>query len=952
MTPTISIADAILETLSEAVVVVDQMFRIVQLNAAAETLYEVSGQSMLGQPLPNLIGSVSGATITEGLETVMRGEVWRGQVWHQKPNGGRFLAEIKVRALTEGNLLVALVQDITEQHANALRGQVLGTALKIIADTESLGLMYRAVLECLLSIGGAEAVIFRSREADGYRVVDAAGLDQATLDSLRVVDFDTEEEALLRGEVLRIDLTHPDNQSDYVCTLNLGFTEAHLVGQRANGELIGTVALLYRGFNGVNLSPILPELAGALATQLERGRQLQGLSDRNRLLEWLRRLDRLNLEYAPINVLLGSLTEDLQSIFQVDSVAVGTVSASESAVVWYSHHREEAGSASSPLTGSLAEAVKHRRLTRCDEGSRQSLYVPVSNIEGTLVLSLRGRAGAFTPDQERDAQFIADQLALSLSRWRDRQRLVLERQSLEILAQVTSAMREASSQSQLFEIAADYALRTTRASTAIVLLADEARDGMSFAAIAGVNAEAMRGLPVTRQRGLSWRVLDTGKPRIEDIAAQLPEAHTVRPLAQGAYIGIPIFEGEGIQRRTVGVLTADTQADGARFQPTDLDYLTTISETLSSARARLEALEAAQQRAVAFARLAQLSSDLELLDDDADIARRGLEALLSLTGLEAAAHFTHQDGHLTTTVTVGNFPAGYVAEREITAVRRGTGMFGKALETGQVQIAGDYQSAADAVEIAKKFNFRTALVAPIVLNGTVRAFLGAASLSKTISLPPNALEVAEFLARRVSRAMERADQIGEILFTRASSFRTLGRALEMRDFETKGHTDRVVKLSLQLGRALQLTDTQMQHLEWGALLHDIGKIAISDSILLKPGKLTPEEWKIIREHPEIGYRMLEDLHFLPRETLEVVRYHQEREDGSGYPEARRGAEIPYLARLFAVVDVFDALISRRPYKNAWSLDEAVSELRDQAGQTLNAELIATFLATIEHEGVL
>ena len=213
--------------------------------------------------------------------------------------------------------------------------------------------------------------------------------------------------------------------------------------------------------------------------------------------------------------------------------------------------------------------------------------------------------------------------------------------------------------------------------------------------------------------------------------------------------------------------------------------------------------------------------------------------------------------------------------------------------------------------------------------------------------PANTREIAEFIAGRLTRAMERAEAIQEVLNTRAQTFRTLGLALEMRDFETKGHTDRVLHLAMRVGKALRLEENQLQALEWGALLHDIGKVAVPDHVLLKPSKLSPDEWLWIRQHPSIGFQMLQGLEFLPKETLDIVLYHQERADGSGYPKCLKLEQIPYLARLFAVVDVFDALTSERPYKNAWTTQAAILELQRQAGITLDATLVEVFLQTLE-----
>ena len=141
---------------------------------------------------------------------------------------------------------------------------------------------------------------------------------------------------------------------------------------------------------------------------------------------------------------------------------------------------------------------------------------------------------------------------------------------------------------------------------------------------------------------------------------------------------------------------------------------------------------------------------------------------------------------------------------------------------------------------------------------------------------------------------------------------------------------RVSRLACLLGETIGLNGHQLKALERGALLHDIGKIGISDKILHKPGKLTDEEWRLMRIHPDIGARIVEGIPFL-QETLPVIRYHHERWDGSGYPLGLREKDIPIQARIFAVADVFDALTSKRSYREKSTPEEALQYLRDQAG---------------------
>lgn len=200
--------------------------------------------------------------------------------------------------------------------------------------------------------------------------------------------------------------------------------------------------------------------------------------------------------------------------------------------------------------------------------------------------------------------------------------------------------------------------------------------------------------------------------------------------------------------------------------------------------------------------------------------------------------------------------------------------------------------------------------------------------------------LASVVAERTAalqRALEEKEQSHE------EALKVAGLALEFRDYETKGHTERVTSLAEKLGQALRLSAEDMTHLRWGAYLHDVGKIAIPDQVLLKPTQLTPEEFAIIKSHVVIGETMLRRLSFLDDAVLAVVRHHHERWDGHGYPDGLKGHAIPLLARVFSVVDVYDALISPRPYKEAWPHEQAVRELVRNAGRQFDPEVIAVFL---------
>ena len=167
-------------------------------------------------------------------------------------------------------------------------------------------------------------------------------------------------------------------------------------------------------------------------------------------------------------------------------------------------------------------------------------------------------------------------------------------------------------------------------------------------------------------------------------------------------------------------------------------------------------------------------------------------------------------------------------------------------------------------------------------------------------------------------------------------------ALDLRDKETEGHTQRVTELTLSLARQIGLSETDLVQVRWGALLHDIGKMGVPDGILLKPGPLTDEEWVAMKKHPGFAFEMLSPIHYL-RKALDIPYCHHEKWDGSGYPRGLKGAQIPLAARIFAVVDVWDALRSDRPYRPAWTEEKVREHIRSLSGTHFDPEVVKVFL---------
>ena len=322
----------------------------------------------------------------------------------------------------------------------------------------------------------------------------------------------------------------------------------------------------------------------------------------------------------------------------------------------------------------------------------------------------------------------------------------------------------------------------------------------------------------------------------------------------------------------------------------------------------------------------------QLVVDAADILLFNQQNMLDF----AAGVGFHTDALLHTHLQIGEGFAGMVALQQKT-------INVPDLERGKT---GFLRSPKFAQE-----GFRSYYGVPLVAKGRVRGVLEVFHRSP-LSPDPDWLEFLETLAGEAAIAVENAALLKELQrtnFELTLAYNTTiegwSRALDLRDRDTEGHTQRVTDGAIRLARRLGFSEAEIVHVRRGAILHDIGKMAIPDSILLKPGPLTPEEWEIIRQHPRYAYELLSPIPYLGA-ALDIPHYHHERWDGAGYPDNLKGDQIPLPARLFAVVDVYDALTSHRPYRPAWKPQAALNYIDSQKGKHFDPEVASEFLKLV------
>ena len=284
-------------------------------------------------------------------------------------------------------------------------------------------------------------------------------------------------------------------------------------------------------------------------------------------------------------------------------------------------------------------------------------------------------------------------------------------------------------------------------------------------------------------------------------------------------------------------------------------------------------------------------------------------------------------------------------------LRLGEGYSGHtALEIGTVSITNLLENSTqfDRAPLLADEGFATYFGTPLIAKGQVKGVLEVFHRSP-FAPDENWLEFFKILAGQAAIAVDSTSLFTELKQSNTQLFAAYdstiegwSHALDLRDKETEGHTQRVTEMALKLTRAAGITEEELVHVRRGALLHDIGKMGVPDYILLKPDKLTDEEWVAMRKHPTFAFELLSPIAYL-RPALDIPYCHHEKWDGSGYPRGLKGEHIPLAARLFAVVDVWDALRSDRPYRQAWSKEKVIEHIKSLSGTHFDPKAVELFL---------
>jgi len=346
--------------------------------------------------------------------------------------------------------------------------------------------------------------------------------------------------------------------------------------------------------------------------------------------------------------------------------------------------------------------------------------------------------------------------------------------------------------------------------------------------------------------------------------------------------------------------------------------------------------------------LMELSSLINSSLDPAEIRKRAIEAAMKLAEAEAGSLILadQESGDLFFEVALGD-KGNMVKEVRI---KKGQGIAGWVAEKGECIIIDDVQSDPrfyKIPDIKSKFNTKNMVCVPIKSKDRVLGVLEAINKKKGV-FSDDDKEVLSALANQVAIAIENANLYQELKDAFYGTAEALAETIEKRDHYTGGHTRRVMNYSIMIGESIGLSKKDLEDLRLAAILHDVGKIGVSDDVLLKRDRLNREEFEKMILHPKYGAEILSHIRQL-KDVIPGVRGHHERIDGKGYPDSLKNDDIPVIAKIIAVADTFDAITSDRPYRDALSAENALKELKMNSGIQFDEVIVDTFIKLYQEQ---
>ena len=745
---------------------------------------------------------------------------------------------------------------------------------------------------------------------------------------------------------------------------------------RVNERIIGVLNVESKKMDAFSEGDerFLNTIAGGLGSALERIRLFEVEQRRSKELESLYQGTKSLTQSLDREMIAGSLISILGELLQFDIAGVHLLedkgkfliplatSKRDLSPLAYERDANRLITENRPLgEGIIGWVAQHGKPFRSGDAGKDPRYVSViKDINSELCVPMFARdkvvgtinvettiPNAYTERDENLLAALANSAAIALENARLYDETQRRLSDLETINRVSSSLRTTQSQDDMLDILLDETLTLLKAENGSIWLYDPYDDMIVQRAARGVAARVKHS-KLKPGEGIIGHVFSSGKVHSTTDLANDPllfegNRNVVLPGFGGACIPIQSTAG------TLGALMIQMEAGRQIADHTSL--LTTLAEITGNSIHRADLFEQSQE---------QIHRLTTLRDIDSAIA--------SSTDLRVTLNILtdHTLRHLK--VDAVNIMAYYPELQSLShlcsagfstpspsrpLVRIGEGLAGQVVMKGRTDHVIDLKNSSEAKRnpMILREGFVTYIGVPLMVKGQIK---GVFEVFHRSALSPNA-EWMQFLQTLAGQAaiaidnsqlfdnLQRSNQ--ELTQAYDTTLEGWARALELRDRETEGHTRRVTDLTLRLAHYMGISEDELVNIYRGVLLHDIGKMGVPDHILKKTSPLTDAEWSEMRLHPQYAFDLLSPITYL-RSALDIPYCHHEHWDGSGYPRRLIGDQIPLSARIFSVVDIWDALLSDRPYRKAWSRDKVIDYIKEVSGTILDPKIVDTFLTLI------
>ncbi|MBF0407900.1 MAG: GAF domain-containing protein [Candidatus Riflebacteria bacterium] len=603
----------------------------------------------------------------------------------------------------------------------------------------------------------------------------------------------------------------------------------------------------------------------------------------------------------------------------------------------------------------IADIVQEPAIIRnsiLDQFSRSTLSVPLMAGDRLIGVLSAYQKQENSPFLEEDEPLLTN-IGRNLTAYFENRRLFEDsRRKLEYLTtlyQVSSSVSRTLNLNKLFSTILHQVQEVMNVENCSLMAYDPVKDRLTLDAALGIPKKLVGGINVELGEGIAGWVAKNRQPvLIKDITKDSRFFHHVGKLEYKtrSAMSVPVLHNKVL----LGVINVNNKRSGGAFNEEDLNLLIGISGQIAQAFANANLYERTEQQVAELSMIQELGKAINSSLDLDSVLNYFIDMTLRITDSDRATLmlFDEEVSELHVQVSRG------FDEEEMAKVRLkyGEGVAGNAIKTRKpirVVNTNDEPRFVRLPLTTTRSSALSLISAPLLSREKIVGVINCErDLTNKQPFTPENVDLLDTLGSQATVAIQNARLYHNLLNVYLETIRALAAAIDAKDSYTHGHSRRVTDLSVSLAMAMNLRRIEVDTIRHAALLHDVGKIGISETILLKPGRLTDEEFETIKSHPHIGAGILNSIEFL-KNVCCIIEHHHERYDGKGYPDGLKGTEIPLGARIVMVADSFDAITSCRPYRKPLTFKEALAEVERCSGTQFDPEVVKAFLTLSESE---